>query len=79
MTVGRTDARGNDGLVAAQAGGFIDGTGIDGRSLHFWIYQDLFVPWAGELNGSLAFAIATVLLWWLVLYGLYRRRWIIRL
>jgi predicted acyltransferase len=37
------------------------------------------VPWAGELDGSLAFALATVLIWWLVLYGLYRRDWIIRL
>lgn len=51
----------------------------DGRSLHIWIYRDLFVPWAGELDGSLAFAVATVLLWWLVLYGLYRRGWIIRI
>lgn len=51
----------------------------DGRSLHLWIYQDLIVPRAGELDGSLAFALATVLIWWLVLYGLYRRGWIIRI
>ena len=51
----------------------------DGRSLQLWIYQELFVPWAGELNGSLAYAIVTVLVWWLALYGLYRRGVIIRL
>ena len=51
----------------------------DGRSLQVWIYQELFVPWAGALDGSLAFALATVLLWWLVLYGLYRRGWTLRI
>jgi len=51
----------------------------DGRSLQLWIYQKLFVPWAGELDGSLGYALATVLVWWLLLYGLYRRGWIIRL
>ncbi len=51
----------------------------DGRSLQLWIYEDLLVPWAGRLDGSLAFALATVLVWWLVLYGLYRRGWIIRI
>ncbi len=51
----------------------------DGRSLQQWIYQELFVPWAGPLDGSLAFALATLLVWWLLLYGLYRRGWTIRL
>ncbi|MDX1576164.1 MAG: hypothetical protein R3285_08215, partial [Kiloniellales bacterium] len=51
----------------------------DGRSLQLWIYQELFVPWAGQIDGSLAFALATVSLWWLVLYGLYRRGVIIRI
>jgi predicted acyltransferase len=51
----------------------------DGRSLQLWIFEELFVPWAGQVDGSLAFALATVLVWWLVLYGLYRRGVIIRL
>ncbi len=51
----------------------------DGRSLYQWIYDSLFVPWAGPLNGSLAFALATVLIWWLALYALYRRGWFLRL
>jgi predicted acyltransferase len=51
----------------------------DGRSLYQWIYDSLFVPWAGPLNGSLAFALATVVFWWLVLLWLYRRGWLLRL
>lgn len=51
----------------------------DGRSVYQWLYDSLFVPWAGALNGSLAFAIATVIVWWLVLYLLYRRGWFLRL
>ena len=31
-------------------------------------------PWAGELNGSLAFALANVLLWYGVVALLYHRR-----
>ena len=51
----------------------------DGLSLYQWIYERWFVPWAGELNGSLAFAVATILVWWLVLFVMYRLRWFLRL
>jgi len=51
----------------------------DGRSVYQWAYDSVFVPWAGPLNGSLAFAVATVVAWWIVLYGLYRRGWFLRL
>ena len=51
----------------------------DGRSLQVTIYQDFFAAWAGELNGSLAYALATVLVWWLLLYALYRRGITIRI
>ncbi|MBD2577814.1 heparan-alpha-glucosaminide N-acetyltransferase domain-containing protein [Oscillatoria sp. FACHB-1406] len=51
------------------------GAGEKAPSLYAWIYENGFVPWAGELNGSLLFAIATVALWWLVLYGMYRKGW----
>jgi predicted acyltransferase len=51
----------------------------DGRSVYQWLYDVLFVPWAGSLNGSLAFAVMTVAVWWLALYGLYRRGWFFRL
>jgi predicted acyltransferase len=39
-----------------------------------WVYRRLFVPWAGELNGSLAFAIFYVLLWLALMTPLYRRK-----
>ena len=51
----------------------------DGRSVYQWIYDTLFASWAGALNGSLAFAAATVVVWWIVLYALYRRGWFFRL
>ncbi|HVF75248.1 MAG TPA: heparan-alpha-glucosaminide N-acetyltransferase domain-containing protein [Acidimicrobiales bacterium] len=42
-----------------------------------WLYHHLFVPWAGLHVGSLAYALAFVGLWWLVLYGMWRRRWFV--
>jgi predicted acyltransferase len=54
------------------------GTGENAPSTYDWIYQNLFVPWVGAYNGSLFFAIATVLLWLAVAYVMYRRRWFIK-
>lgn len=51
------------------------GTGDNAPSTYAWIYQNIFQSWAGALNGSLFFAITTVLLWWLILYGMYRKSW----
>ncbi len=48
-------------------------------STYSWIYQNLFASWAGNLNGSLAFACTYVFLWWFILYIMYRRRWFIRI
>lgn len=51
----------------------------EGHSYYRWLYDTLFVPWAGALGGSLAFAVATVAAWWVALYILYRRGWFLRL
>ena len=53
----------------------------DGRpvALGVWIYQHLFVPWAGNLNGSLAYAICYVLLWLGLMTPLYRKRIFIKI
>ncbi|BAY64193.1 hypothetical protein NIES22_42880 [Calothrix brevissima NIES-22] len=51
------------------------GNDSDAPTTYTWIYQHLFQPWAGALNGSLLFAIATVCFWWLMLYFMYRRNW----
>jgi len=42
-------------------------------SLYARIYEVAFASWAGPLNGSLAFAAATVLFWLAVAWVLYRR------
>ncbi|MGB0562660.1 MAG: acyltransferase family protein [Spirulinaceae cyanobacterium] len=55
------------------------GRGEDAPSTYRWLYETLFVPWAGNLNGSLAFAIVNVLIWLGVGYAMYRWRWFIKL
>lgn len=50
------------------------GTGENAPSIKSWLYESFFQPWAGDLNGSLAFAIANILFWWLVLYWMYRQK-----
>ena len=44
-----------------------------------WIYQNLFVPWAGQMNGSLAYALSYTLFWLAVLVPLYRKKIFIKL
>jgi len=55
------------------------GTGANSSTTYTWIYENWFLPWAGPLNGSLAFAVTAVLFWWLILYGMYRRGWAIKI
>ena len=43
-------------------------------SAYNFLYETLFASWAGPLNGSLAFAIATVLFWLGVAWAMYARR-----
>jgi predicted acyltransferase len=54
----------------------LDGDTISGYS---YLYRSLFVPLAGDLNGSLLFAHTHVLGFWLILYWLYRKKIFIRL
>lgn len=54
------------------------GAGEETMSAYSWIYETLFRPWAGDFNGSLLFAIANVVLWWLILYFMYRRHWFVK-
>lgn len=55
------------------------GTGDKAPSTYTWIYEHFFASWAGALNGSLLFAIVMVLFWWMILYGMYRRSWFIKI
>jgi predicted acyltransferase len=52
----------------------VPASGGETTSLYGWIYWTLFVPWAGELNGSLAFALAHVMLWLGVASLLYKKQ-----
>ncbi len=47
-------------------------------SVKTWIYQNGFLSWASPMNASLGFAIATVLIWWVVLYVMYRNNWFLK-
>ena len=48
-----------------------DGEMISGST---WLYKQVFVPVAGELNGSLLYAISHVLVFWLIGYVLYKKK-----
>ena len=54
------------------------GQGEDAPSTYTWLYETLFKSWAGATNGSLLFAIFTVLVWWLVAGIFYRKGWFLK-
>ena len=66
--------------AASQLGAtLLDVTRVGGISTKEWLYENLFASWIGEPKlASLGFAVATVIFWWLVLWGLARRGWTIR-
>lgn len=53
-----------------------DGSVINGAE---WLYNQLFVPVAGNLNGSLLFAVTHVFIFWIVLLVLYQRKIFIKI
>jgi predicted acyltransferase len=48
-------------------------------SLYTWIYEKIFVSLAGNMNGSLAFAIVQMLIIWSLALILYRKKVMIKL
>ncbi|MGB3534256.1 MAG: heparan-alpha-glucosaminide N-acetyltransferase domain-containing protein [Microcoleaceae cyanobacterium] len=54
------------------------GNSANAPTTKIWIYQNFFQSWAGYLNGSLFFAVTTVFFWWLILYGMYRKGWFLK-
>ncbi|MGB3637421.1 MAG: DUF5009 domain-containing protein [Rivularia sp. (in: cyanobacteria)] len=54
------------------------GVGEKAVMTYTWIYENIFASWAGGFNGSLLFAVMTLLLWFLVGYLMYRQRWFIK-
>ena len=47
-------------------------------SLRTWIFQTIFAPIASPINASLLYALAYTLLMYLLAYGLYRRKWFLK-
>ncbi len=46
--------------------------------LQQWLYETFFTPWLSDINASLAWAIAFVLFWLLILWPMYRKNIIIK-
>lgn len=55
------------------------GSGDKAPDTYTSIYQHFFASWAGAMNGSLLFAIVTLLFWWLVVYIMYRKNWFVKI
>jgi|TARA_B100000315_G_C14593817_1_gene597504 predicted acyltransferase len=50
-----------------------------GTSLYTFIYTHLFASWAGNLNGSLLFAVSWILIWFGIAEVLYRKKIFIKI
>ncbi len=48
--------------------------GADGTSLYNWIFENVFRSWAGDFNGSLAFALGYVAFWLAMMWVLHTRK-----
>lgn len=55
------------------------GHGDDRINGYAWLYQNIFVAFAGNMNGSLAFALFHGILFWAVGYILYRKKIFIKI
>lgn len=58
---------------------FYIGTGENAVTSYAWLYNNLFLPWAGAYPGSLLFAMTNVFFWFIVLYIMYLRGWFIKI
>lgn len=54
----------------------LNGESVSGYS---YLYKTIFLPLAGDLNGSLLFALTHVIMWWVILYWLYRKKIFIKI
>jgi predicted acyltransferase len=54
---------------------------VNGRpvAVETWIYNSVYASWLEPRNASLAFAITFVVVWWAILWVLYRRKVFIKL
>ncbi|MBE9142013.1 acyltransferase family protein [Planktothrix mougeotii] len=54
------------------------GNSPEAPSAKTWLYETVFQSIFGPMNGSLAFAIATLLFWWVISYFMYRQQWFVK-
>jgi predicted acyltransferase len=56
-------------------------TNAEGDTVTFlgWLYNNVFVPIAGNMNGSLLFAISHIVVYWLILSILYKKKIFIKI
>ena len=54
----------------------LDGNEISGYS---YFYNTIFLPLAGDINGSLLFAVFHVIVFWLILFWMYKKKIFIKL
>lgn len=52
---------------------------IDGMSFYSWLYKTVFVPIAGNMNGSLLFAFFHIVIYWFIGWVLYKKRIFIKI
>jgi len=52
---------------------------VKGKSMYAWMYEDVYQPVFGNLNGSLFFALTICFIVFLFAYGLYRKHIMIKL
>jgi predicted acyltransferase len=64
------------GLWAKTLGRMIHIAMFDGSSLSGsgWLYSQVFQPLAGDINGSLLYAISHVVFFWMIGYVLYKKK-----
>ncbi|MEJ2537915.1 MAG: DUF5009 domain-containing protein, partial [Calditrichia bacterium] len=68
-------------ILVAKAFIYIRWIGEDGNriALQTWVYRNLFVTWASEINASLVFAILNVLFFLLIAAIMYRKKIFIKI
>ena len=64
------------GLWAKILGRLIKITGADGNVVSgaSWLYNEVFVPLAGNMNGSLLYALTHILVFWFIGFVLYKKK-----
>ena len=55
------------------------GSGEEIVNLYQIIYNNFFLSWTNQANSSFLFGLITVILWIIIAYGLYRKKWFIKI